>query len=259
MNITDTQEVEDPARLFLGKVVENNDPERLQRIKVAIEGRLQYDELPWIAPIAQSPFGIGSGYGSCRVPVVGSNVIVMFQGGSLYYGLLMGYPNMTAPPPMLATNYPKRYGFTDPIGNSFFVDMTAGSRAVEFHHASGAIQLKIEDSGACSLTSTQTVVVNTSSSATVTAGGGATINAETTVNGNVTINGNTTISGNTDVGGNATVVGTTTSTGAVTSAASVSAPTIVAATAMSVAGLDMGTHRHFESGSTGPTTGIPSP
>jgi hypothetical protein len=80
--------------LHIGKVVMNDDPEKLQRIKITIPGFMDGEDigsLPWLGPIHPSGFGMSSEYGVVRVPMVGSLVVAKFQNGDIHHGLYIGY------------------------------------------------------------------------------------------------------------------------------------------------------------------------
>lgn len=118
--------------LLEGKVVANNDPERLQRVRVTIPKLFSEDIdvnlLPWIGPRHSSPFGIGDNYGVVQVPVVGSRVRVYLQDGQAEYGMIDHDVINTkfVLPDELATNYPNRVGMKTPTGDVFYYEVTTG-------------------------------------------------------------------------------------------------------------------------------------
>lgn len=164
---------------FMAKVVENNDPDRKQRIKVRIPQLLDSDiaieDLPWLLPVSQAPFVGSSGtYGSVAVPPIDSVVIVIFQDNNIQYGLYLGTTQLQATAlDVLLTNYPKRRGFVDPAGNHAFVDITEGDTKMELKHNSGTI-ITVNDDGS--------IVITGVDDAAITVQGNVTL----TVNGNVT-------------------------------------------------------------------------
>ncbi len=176
---------------YVATVVDNNDPKKLQRVRVNIPELMEGASalLPWIAPIQKAVFGFGNTSGTVSVPEVGSQVVVQFQEGDLSYGLMLGaIPSKVFElPGELSTNYPKRYGWKDPAGNVFYVDTTSGSNDVEFKHVSGT-----------------TIHINNAGEVTVTAPK-ATVNATGEVDLNTPL---TKISQNLQVGGNVVVTGT---------------------------------------------------
>jgi phage baseplate assembly protein gpV len=166
------------GRVFLGTVVDNNDPLLLERVRVTIPRLLEGDaaNLPWCAPHGQRgiPASPSGAYGSWYlVPRVGSQVYIHFQDGNPLYPLYTGIPVQSGERPAEGNvNYLSRYGFKDPQGNVFFVDISGASPAVSFTHVSGFIL-------------------------TVTPGGAVNISVpgDANITGNVNINGNVTVTG----------------------------------------------------------------
>lgn len=197
-------QADDYSGYLLGTVVFNNDPDRLQRIKVSIPRLLTGDpaNLPWISPINRSPFGLTSNAGTVEVPALGSLVLVEFQGGNIYYGLCMGsVPTKSyTPNPALLLNYPNRRGWADIAGNLLWIDTTSGQ--VEFHlkHSSGTF-IHVDNAGNVNINSVnevkvdcETAVVNASTSTHVTSPTN-TIDGDVVINGDITHTGNTTQTG----------------------------------------------------------------
>lgn len=197
----------DYSNPFLAKVVFNNDPDKLQRIKVTIPGVLEgkTDDLPWIAPVLYSPFGVTASAGVVHVPAVGSFAVVSFQDGQLYYGLGIGSLAIKdyTPDPILLTNYPNRRGWKDPSGNLFYIDNKSGSVTVHFKHISGTT-IDISNSGR--------VTVHAENDLYVTAPN-VNITADVQITGDITHDGNTTHTGDTTQTGNIAVTGGITATG----------------------------------------------
>lgn len=178
---------------FLAQVVENNDPDKRQRIKVRIPGLLDgtVEFLPWVLPKHDTRFGTGTGsngpYGHQYVPPVGALVVVRFQEGELAYGLTDGMiPSVGID--VLQTNYPNRYGLRDPGGNHFYVDTQSGD--VEFRHKSGTT-VHIQGDGAVSVTCVKDLTATVQQNLTAT----VQQNLNATVSGNTSVN----TSGNTDL------------------------------------------------------------
>ena len=140
---SDSSSKYDGLQLFMARVVDNMDPDKKQRIRVAIPHVLEgaKEELPWLLPLQSTPFGgVTNNTGVMRVPHVGSDVVVFFQEGNLMYGMLMGTTTAQSQDlGVLLENYPKRYGFLDPAGNHFYIDTTEGAVTTEFRHKSGTI------------------------------------------------------------------------------------------------------------------------
>ena len=134
--------------ILIGTVVANNDPERLERVRirvpVVLDGVADSD-LPWAVPVLPRVQGMGSGIGWCGVPAVGASIYVVFQRGDPHYPIYIGgVVDRSTRNSLFSTNYPYRYGFVDLIGNKFYVDTSTGD--VDFEHNSGT-KFHIEPSG----------------------------------------------------------------------------------------------------------------
>lgn len=138
-----------PNRKFQGRVVDNQDPLMKQRIKVVVPNLLEgpVELLPWIGPTVHSKFGITETAVSVEVPVVGSIVSVTFQDGDMHYGMLDGslHTELTSDLGVLATNYPNRRGWLDPVMNWSYIDITAGMVEFQLHHKSGTQYTTFDD------------------------------------------------------------------------------------------------------------------
>jgi uncharacterized protein involved in type VI secretion and phage assembly len=73
----------------IGRVVDNEDPENYQRIRVTIpnitEG-IPKDDLPWYPILTK-----GTNNNSVSIPEIGSFVLVSFPNGDIYNGLVEGF------------------------------------------------------------------------------------------------------------------------------------------------------------------------
>jgi uncharacterized protein involved in type VI secretion and phage assembly len=249
---------------FLATVVENNDPNKRQRIKVRISNLLEGepDSLPWLAPLQDPGFGTGTAYGKVSVPRLGSVVVVIFQNSDPHYGLYLGtlhHSNFSLPSE-LQTNYPDRYGFKDIAGNFFFVDQTEGSVDVRFQHKSGT-SILIDDQGNVTVNAVKNSSVSIAENSTVSVGQNSNVsiegNSDLSVQGNLsaTIQGSVNLtaqgsitssapswshSGNISVTGNLNVTGTMNSTGTIQSQDSV-----IGIVDVSGGGKSLALHRHI--------------
>lgn len=208
--------------LFLGTVVANNDPKKLQRVKVRVTG--MYDnvsdsDLPWALPMLGLMMGNTSTCGTFGVPIVGSKVYVMVLGGDPNIPMFFSAPYVSdVKRPDMDTSYPNRYGFVDETGNKFVVDRQTGD--IFLLHKSGT-EFKINDTGSIFITGVENkteditgdVTINIGGNSDVTIQGGKTVhvvgNATITVDGNTsltttqtTVNSPTTINGDLTVNGN---------------------------------------------------------
>lgn len=126
-------------QFFLGTVVENNDPQGLDRIKVSIPELFnpEVNELPWCLPLKHPIFGQGANYGIYGVPAINSKVIVLFQKNDLNFPVYISAVLIAGNKSQdLGFNSPQQYGFIDPSGNKLHVDMETQTWA--FTHSSGA-------------------------------------------------------------------------------------------------------------------------
>lgn len=152
-----------PDRYLVAIVRDNNDPDKLQRIRVEIPGLLEGTDLttlPWMFPKHCSPYGVGNDYGVVRIPRVGSKVVVTLQDGDPQFGVyesdLVTADNTL--PVEFQTNYPDRVGFYTPAGDLCYVDV--GTKELLYRRASGTA-LRIDADGnveiLCAKNWTQTV------------------------------------------------------------------------------------------------------
>lgn len=180
-NINQIEQHDYSDNLFIGRVVENDDPLQLRRIKVLIPNLFDSDnpdELPWVAPkymgfIANLPGVAGS---KNLIPSIGAQVIVELQQGSPLHGLYIG--SFERPDTILAEfqeNYLGKYGWKDPAGNLFIVDTTEGQVTIRVLHGPSQTELKIVNNGDTSLTVPQ-------GAATVTVHGNVTVHSDGHVN-----------------------------------------------------------------------------
>lgn len=139
----------DDNDVILAVVIDNNDPQKKQRVRVTVPGLLEaadVKDLPWLIPMLHSPFGIGDDFGIIRVPRIGSRVSVRFIDGDLHHGVyeadIVSEGNTL--PDDLQVNYPNRYGLFSPIGDIFFTDLETGD--VVLRRRSGT-SLKIDLDG----------------------------------------------------------------------------------------------------------------
>lgn len=162
-NLQQLDTIDFRGHIFIGIVRFNNDPLRLERIKVSIPGVFDSPneaELPWVAPLAEGPIPNGSGFGSFGlVPPVGSKVFVQFQHGNPLYPVYYGSPIVQGDRVAEANvNYPNRYGWRDPRGNVFYVDTTEGGNVIRLEHASGTT-VTINNDGRVTVQSVEEVQV----------------------------------------------------------------------------------------------------
>lgn len=140
-------------------VVDNNDPDQLQRVKIRIRElhREVVDAaLPWALPVLAG--SNTSTLGTLKVPIIGSKVWIQFLDESNYYPIYTG--TLTTADlkntELTATDYPNVYGFIDRSGNKFVVNTEQDT--VEFTHITGT-QLKISTDGTVTFTNASDTII----------------------------------------------------------------------------------------------------
>ncbi len=129
---------------FIGKVVVNDDPLHMERVKVSIPDIFEGDSsnFPWCSPAKAGWFPNTADFGVFGlVPPIGTEIKVLFQQGNPLYPLYFAYPQQKDERVNdFITNYLKRYGWKDPQGNLFFIDTTSNvDPQVKFQHVSGFV------------------------------------------------------------------------------------------------------------------------
>lgn len=225
--------------LFLGRVVNNNDPEGIGRFQVSIPGLYDEGEIPWIGGNRYSPFGVGSGFGTYGSPAVNSTAVIMLQDGDANMPICLGFI-LTNSDKNGAYASPFTWGYVDPSGNNLLVNMQTQSWT--WTHSSGT-NYNVNADGDLTVNVVQHQVVNVTGNATLNVDGSNQINVQgdntIVVHGNthITTDGTTTVysggaasltapsvlvdsptstfTGNVQIDGNLHVDGTTTSEGTI--------------------------------------------
>lgn len=182
--------------LFVGTVEANNDPLKLERVKVRVDQLHKgtpVDGLPWAIPVRGRSQGMNGTCGTFGVPVVGSRVYIYFQNGDPYFPIYEGSVVDSSTKLLLAeTNYPNRWGFVDSRNNHFYSDTQTGD--VEFKHYSGTT-IHIYPDGAVDVITKGNLSANVTGTTTVVSSGNTTVTTpNATINGNTSINGTLTVS-----------------------------------------------------------------
>ncbi|AYJ73937.1 putative tail protein [Thermus phage phiLo] len=127
---------------FPGKVVDNEDPKKLGRVKIESyvwEG-VPKDKLPWAVPLFHAYIDTNDDKGWFSVPEVGSEVLLFFPFEDIYFPAYMSRV-MSDPHKVRSRirekNYPKRYGWVDDDENWWIVDKKEDF--IELRHTSGLI------------------------------------------------------------------------------------------------------------------------
>lgn len=131
------KETVDPAtQSYLGMVEDNEDPEKLGRLKVRISPYMDFEseDLPWACPTLGT-HGNNPNAGGINVPEVGSQVRVYFPNHDLtapyYMGAELNELNRTT---FFDDDYPNTYGYKDSVGN--FAKINKAKKTVQFQHSS---------------------------------------------------------------------------------------------------------------------------
>lgn len=140
------------TNIFVAKVVNNNDPLKLQRVQFRIQ-KIHRDvkdvDLPWASPLSKSVQG-NNQIGSLYIPVNGSTIIVEYiDDYSIFYrGDFISSQSSNSE--LVQNYYTKCYGFIDASGNKFFINTELDT--VSFTHLSGT-QIDIAQNGSISIKS----------------------------------------------------------------------------------------------------------
>jgi hypothetical protein len=203
-NLQQVEQHDYSQNIFIGKVVANDDPLRLRRVKVAIPNLFEEDTpatLPWVAPMFLGFVANGAGGGSANLaPAVGTEVVVEFQMGSPLHGLYIASPLRPGqlPAEFMDDDWQWTYGWKDPVGNIFLVNTKSGSNTIRLFHASGT-ELKIINSGKVQIHGVENLEVQIDGNTQLTTNGDTTVTTQG--NTSVSTQGNTSIStqGTTDI------------------------------------------------------------
>lgn len=146
--------------ILYGTVVDNNDPDKIQRVKIRVEGlhkNIKDQDLPWSLPIVNTgSAGSAAGIGSVNVPPKGSKVWVMYTDDTMYHSFYLGQvvdkatrmsdvvgagsdqTGDDAPKDIdqdVANSYPDAIVSKDTSGNRMVVDTKANT--IDYWHGSG--------------------------------------------------------------------------------------------------------------------------
>lgn len=132
-----------------GSVIDNEDPEKLGRVKV----RMPYhqgvsdDLIPWSRAAHTDVANAGDGVGSTNIPPIGAKVMARHDGGNPYHPTYQG----AAPVHDVYSNegkgtvhadqkgdYPHVRGHTDAAGNTFQVNTKEGKESITQTHITGS-------------------------------------------------------------------------------------------------------------------------
>lgn len=138
---------------YVGKVVDNNDPKRLKRVKVLIDiwDYMTDEQLPWVKQQGDGTNGNSPDSSQHNIPEIGSEVRVVFPSKNAddpqYTGMETTEANKCS---LFDEDYPNTYGGKDSIGNFTMHNKKTGISV--FHHNSGT-EVQMDPDGSYTVTS----------------------------------------------------------------------------------------------------------
>ena len=203
-----TDQVEPTAMSYLGLVEDNNDPEKLGRVKVRIApySEMSTEDLPWASPTLGT-HGNSAEYGGLNVPELGSQVRVSFPSRDFtapyYSGAELNEVNRTT---FFDEDYPYTYGYKDSVGNFAKINKERGT--VQFqHYTSTNLQVSPDGSIKVGLSNGAYFIFDNGNNFDINIG---TVEVSGSADGTLTVNANNEIlfnTGQTTFSGNVTVNG----------------------------------------------------
>ncbi|MFA5071265.1 MAG: phage baseplate assembly protein V [Candidatus Pacearchaeota archaeon] len=142
VNLLKTQQV--------GRVVDNNDPRKLLRVKVYVKGVYEdadVSKLPWAFQNADSSLGGKPDSSFFAVPEIGSEVLVSWPTNDPYHPYYGGrrQNSLTAPQEPFDEDYPNSYGTIDSAGHWFKINKE--SKFFEFFSSFVGHHVKFDGAG----------------------------------------------------------------------------------------------------------------
>jgi hypothetical protein len=142
-------------RFYSGKVIDNNDPEKLGRCKIRVFGIFGDDidnlDLPWALP--DSHF-VGSFVGSLIVPPKNALVRVYFDNGDIYSPIYTTkIPEMKYKSRLISKDYPDTMLFFETDAGDYFT-INRKKNTMTFHAAGGAM-ISINNKGKVTIDTTE--------------------------------------------------------------------------------------------------------
>lgn len=183
---------------YTGKVMNNDDPLKLGRVRVRVvefygtAEEIPDTDLPWINQEPSSSVGGNSGTASFSVPEINSVVQVEFPTSDPNFGYYKGGCNsLDIRNSFFDEDYPNSYGFIDSQNNSFKINKIKNTIEVK-HHTGTKITINTDGSiSVFSPTTSLTGTVNVVGNLNVSTGASGTFRTEdeatvTVVNGIIT-------------------------------------------------------------------------
>jgi len=137
--------------IYRGKVLDNNDPDELGRIKVQVLNVLEGIEaafLPWAIPAMSLFTGSGNGFGCFTVPEVDSYVWCFFEAGDIYQPVYFAeaLSGVHGLPVERETDYPNTKVMKTKNGIVITINDKLESEEIKILHPTGAF-IQIDKSG----------------------------------------------------------------------------------------------------------------
>lgn len=150
-------------KLFIGTVIDNNDPMKLQRVRVSCPDmfdNIPTDGLPWFMSIQSTVQGNRPGMGSLSPLAVGSRVWVSFLDETPYHPVIWGAATTgdTKLSELTGADYPHCYGHVDQSGNIFLTN--TAQNTITVGHVSGT-SVNINGAGKITIVTASDVEVHT--------------------------------------------------------------------------------------------------
>lgn len=158
---------------YRGQVVDNNDPEKRQRVKLRIpqlHRDIPDEDLPWSMPSSAGMPHSGGGVGSVDVPPKGAMMESWFEEDDPHNPRFGGSPPLDTvhkDNEILNEDYPKTSGHVDEFGNKWTVNKQRGE--VLFQHKSGG-SMFWDGAGNLSINSPGSITLNGAQGLNMTGG-----------------------------------------------------------------------------------------
>lgn len=148
-----------------GKVINNDDPKKLGRIKCTIKGIFEDDandgeKLPWVNP--QNPYGLGGkpDTSAFSIPELDSEVTIIFHHSDVYHPFYVGYwqSELTTQSLLFEEDYPESYGWIDSVIE--WIRVNKAKPSVEMYRASTEDLIKLDEEGNLWINIPKSVYIN---------------------------------------------------------------------------------------------------
>lgn len=145
-----------------GKVVFNDDPKKLGRIKCQIKGLIESSDanvLPWAYPFTFQ-MGVKPDSMTFQVPEVGSEVIIFFPYNNIYAPYYMGgsISELTQTPGVFEDDYPNTEGFINSI--PLFFRVNKAQKTIEFYNDGNKFTVRVDSDGNLLINVPKSLIIN---------------------------------------------------------------------------------------------------